>query len=156
MRGGHNRKTTRAKRLAGTLRRDRSARVISIAPPPPKSPRPPLWLKPVAVAKWNELAPKLLGQGLLNELTVDILANACMHWEMCVRCYHRISRDGPVVKSYRGGYVKHPAMQVLRENSLAFRECLVRMGMTPADAKRVSAREPEDEDDAFFSASSGR
>lgn len=151
-RGGHNRTSLAQKRLAATTRQDR-VRVVRVdlkAPDPSRGIRPPLWLKPVAVAKWAELAPTLKRRGILTDLSRDLLASACMHWEMMVRCYHRVSRDGPVVKNARGRWVKHPVLQVLRENSAALRDCLSRMGMTPTDMGKLSGIEEPDQDEGFF------
>lgn len=60
MRGGHNRKTRQHKALVGTLQPYRErGKVIPLRRGKRGAVRPPLWLKPVAVAKWEELAQKL-------------------------------------------------------------------------------------------------
>jgi phage terminase small subunit len=72
-----------------------------------------------------------------------------MHWELAAVCYRRVSRDGPIIKGAKG-VCKHPALQVLRDNSSAFRECLSRMGMTPVDIGKIDAADAPDPDDDFF------
>ncbi len=150
-RGGRNRKPAQLKVLAGTLRPGREARRgggrgrVGL--------KPPLWLKAIARAKWEEMAPKFTRRGSLDAIAADLLANYCVHWEVTVRCYHRISRDGAVVKGVRGHKTKHPALQVLRDNSEVMRRCLDQLARLGAD--EPGSRE-EREDEAFFLEGAGR
>lgn len=150
--GGHNRTSAARKRRAGTVRRDR-LRVVRGGKdenPDPQEWQPPSWLGRVARAKWAILAPVLQKRGILTDLSIDLLANACMHWELYVKCYRTVSKDGLVVKNRFNRSVKHPAHQLLRENASAFRECLARMGMTPVDLGKLDPTDAPDDDDAFF------
>ena len=111
-----------------------------------------MWLRPMAAAKFAELAPLLIKRGILTKFTKDLLANVCMHWELVVRCYHRVSRDGPLVKNSRGMTVKHPALQIVRDHSKAIRDGLFRLGMTPIDMEKVGGVDANEDAEAaaFF------
>lgn len=167
--GGHNRKTPRQKRLAGTYRRDRDGgtrtrrrRAIQAAGPGQVVPfpvkavnglRPPMWLGREGVEHWYELAAKLLKLGLLDDQAENILAVACRAWEKWRRLDWRIDRDGgDVIIGYRGYPVKHPGCLARDRHLERYHRCLKDLGLTPADARRVGAEAPEDEDDAFFGA----
>ncbi|HEV8340595.1 MAG TPA: phage terminase small subunit P27 family [bacterium] len=109
-----------------------------------------MWLKGVALAKWRELEPKLRHHQMVTELDVDLLATACMYWGIYVEAYHAVTEAGVTAQNRQGRMVKHPALQVLRDHSAAFRECLARLGMTPVDRGRLDVPEDADAAASFF------
>ena len=71
--GGRNRKPARIKALAGTVKPSRER-----APEVPAGRvglHPPLWLRPIAAAKWQEMARSFARRETLHPVVVDLLAN---------------------------------------------------------------------------------
>lgn len=116
-------------------------------------PLAPAWLKREAREKWELLAPVLHKRGLLAEHHLDAFASMCMHWMIMTRAFADVARRGVMVKGARkkGERVKNPALQIMRENSAAFRAYSALFGLSPADSGRLDVpedgKEHEDEED---------
>ncbi|MGE5553308.1 MAG: phage terminase small subunit P27 family [Betaproteobacteria bacterium] len=120
--------------------------------PQPVPPKCPSWLPPAGKRKWKELAPKLDKLGLLTEVDGEAFAMLCLHWANGIEAAKILRRDGLLVTRKRGGVVKNPANQILRENSAAFRAYAALFGLSPADRGRIHVPEGADDDDEFFGA----
>jgi P27 family predicted phage terminase small subunit len=93
---------------------------------------------------WRVIAPMLDRLGVLTEADVPALEMLCLHYAVVRMAWEELERDGSVVaEGVMGGIKKHPAVSVLRENSLAFRAYLTEFGMTPSSRVRVKAGDGE-------------
>ena len=61
-----------------------------------------------------------------------------MHFALMCAANRVLVEDGPTVKDERGLVRKHPAHQVMRENSQAFRQYADRFGMNPKARDKLS------------------
>lgn len=149
--GGHNRKPTALKILAGTAQ---PCRLKNEPKPAPVAPKCPSWLNKEAKKKWKELAPKLEKLGLLTELDGEKFAALCLHWSLMVEAARGVKDRGVLIPSARedGALVKNPSLQILRDNSTAFDRYAAQFGLDPQNRSRLDmppVREGDD-DDAFF------
>ncbi len=152
MKGGNNRLPTVVKQLRGTARVDRAA---AGEPRPPVLRRPcPSWLPPEGKRLWRYLAPRLAGLGVLSEVDLPAFELMCVHYATAREAALQIGKDGVMVPdpAHRAedGSVpmrKHPALQVLRDSSTAFRGYAATFGLTPVDRGRLSVPEEEPMDD---------
>ena len=141
--GGQNRLPEALRRLRGTARRDRGA--IPATGGLVRA-RCPGWLSPDAKKVWRYLAPRL--GGVLRETDLPALALMCAHYSAALAAARALERDGLLVKDpeHAGVLRKHPAAQLLRDASAAFRSYASTFGLTPLDRARLAQPEPEPKD----------
>lgn len=150
-RGGHNRKPTVLKLLSGAARPDRiknEPRPRSLAPPCPR------WLPPAAKRAWRDLAPRLERLGVLTEVDGPAFAMMVTHYALAAEAAKVLREEGLLVsdpehKAADGSVPKrkHPALQILRDHSAAFRAYAAAFGLTPADRGRISVPAPDEPDE---------
>jgi P27 family predicted phage terminase small subunit len=136
-------KPTALKMLAGTA----SARAARCEPnPTSKAPLCPNWLPEGAKGLWTQLAVELEKAGCLKAVDGPAFSLLCLHLHLATLAAQAL-KDGPLAKDGRGRTVKHPAAQILRDNSLAAKSYLAEFGMTPAARTRIEVPEPLGQDD---------
>ena len=140
------RKPTQLKVLQGTARK---SRLTNEPKPKPAAPKCPDWLSKEAKRKWKELAPKLEKLGLLTELDGEQLAALCTHWSIIQQAAKDIKERGILIPSARedGALVKNPALQVLRDNSMAFSKYAGHFGLDPVSRGRINLSDEKEKDD---------
>lgn len=115
-------------------------------------PKPPL-AEPVEVPEyldadaqkvWQRLAPSLKARGVLTPWDVDLFGAYCtavVHHRRAVRL---VNETAVALKS-EAGVVKHPAMQIVRDQAQLMTTIGSRFGLTPSDRSSISL-EPEEHD----------
>ena len=96
---------------------------------------------------WRYLAPRLAELGLLTEMDTTALEMMCLHYATAVQAERLIRREGLVTTGVRGGLVKHPAVQILRDSSTAFRQYAEQFGLTPSSRARIELPMPDEPDE---------
>lgn len=96
---------------------------------------------------WRYLAAKLDDLGLLTELDTTALEMMCIHYETAVQAQRLVRTQGLVVTGARGGLVRHPAVQIVRDSSTAFRQYAEQFGLTPSARSRIELPMPEEMDE---------
>ncbi|MBO8169974.1 MAG: phage terminase small subunit P27 family [Thermoanaerobacteraceae bacterium] len=128
--------------------------------PQPIAPDPPSWLPTEAKKAWKELAPELERLGLLTAIDGPAFTMLVLHWALAVQSYrqmktdkNRARKEGLPVDKYGLTTIderklprKHPLLQVLRDNSAAFRQYMAEFGLSPSSRSRISLPDPNDED----------
>jgi P27 family predicted phage terminase small subunit len=153
-RAGRKPKPTALKELAGNP----GGRPLNDAEPRPEpagDARPPYRLMPKARRFWLENAPRLDALGLLSEIDLPAFQMMATHFGVAVEAAEVIKAEGIMTKDEHGLDRKHPALQVLRDNSGAFRAYAAEFGMTPSSRSRVRSDAPEEQmslADALFAA----
>lgn len=143
---GRKPKPTAMKRLAGNPGKRR----LDGGEPQPKivAPRAPRGRLPDAGKRlWRYLVPKLADLGLLTELDTTALEMMCLHYATAVEAETLLREEGLVTIGAKGGLVKHPAVQILRDNSIAFRQYAEQFGLTPSSRSRITMPMPEEPDE---------
>lgn len=117
--------------------------------PRPVAPRIPRGIPPAARRFWKENAPKLERLGILTEVDGPAFTLLVLHWTVAWQAGQELKNGSLLVPGMKGGLVKNPLLQILRDNSRAFRQYAAEFGLTPSARSRLSIPEPE-EDDGFF------
>lgn len=106
----------------------------------PRVPAPPAALPADARALWKRLAPGLRASGRLRDEQLPAFELLCTHFALARAAAKKIATDGPTAKDERGLPRKHPAHQVMREHSEAFRQFTDRFGLTPKSRAAAAAK----------------
>ena len=135
-RGGQNALPAAVKKLRGTAKPGREHNEPVATPLRCRAPR---WLSKDAKAAWRYLVNRLPA-GVLGDVDLPALALMCTHLAVAMEAAKTVAREGVLVTDpdHAGAMRKHPALQVLRDNSLAFRGYAAVFGLTPADRARLS------------------
>lgn len=118
--------------------------------PKPVAPDPPAWLDREARALWKEIGPELERLGLLTAVDGPAFAMLLTHYVLAVKAARRIKKDGILSVDEQGVTRKHPASQIVRDHSAAFRQYVAEFGLSPAARARLSLPDEKDDGDDFF------
>lgn len=136
---------TKIKVLQGTVRPEDLKR--SQPKPTPIAPKCPSWLPKETRRLWKELAPQLEELRLLTVLDGHTFAIMLMHLSFAIEAAKRIKAEGIVAEDERGLPRKHPLVQVLRDNSQAFKQYAAEFGLTPSARSRLDLADAKDPND---------
>ena len=143
---GRKPKPTKLKLLHG----DHPCRVNKNEPKPkPIASRCPTWLHPTAKKKWRELAPKLERLGLLTEIDGEALELLVTHYAIAVEAASILKKEGIFARDSRDLPAKHPAAQIFRDHSAAYRSYMTEFGLSPSSRSRLDLPKPDDDEEAW-------
>lgn len=92
---------------------------------------------------WHSLGEALERNGVITELDGAAFMFLCMHFEMGIRAWLRMKKDGEYqTVGDDARLVAHPAVKVVNEASKNFRQYAALFGVTPSDRGRLHL-EPE-------------
>jgi P27 family predicted phage terminase small subunit len=156
-RGGQNRKSLRAKELAGTARADRirGMRVVRGGKdeerPGQETVRPLPAMDRYARAAWRELEPKLTRLGLLTTVDGMLFAVFCETWGRWERARRRLTK---MFRSREADPTMIRKAEVSVERAeFGLRQLADAFGLTPVSRSRLDIDLPandDDEDESFF------
>jgi P27 family predicted phage terminase small subunit len=130
--------------LHGETRKER----LPDSPQPEKAAPPmPRGMEQLARKFWQDHADKLERLGLLTEVDGPAFAMCATHWAIAFLAARAIREEGLYLIDGDGAKRKHPLLQVMRDNSAAFRAWAVEFGLTPSSRARISIPEPAEDDD---------
>ncbi len=112
---------------------------------PPKSEKvkAPSYLSATAKRIFDRTAPGVIG---MKAAHVDQLADYCRLMARLINQERLIDNEGILRPGYRGGKVKNPRLQIVREYRLAIQRWAGEFGLTPVGAMRLGAKAEGDED----------
>ena len=118
------------------------------APPMPKR----LMVEPLAVDKWSELVPIMLGLGTLTTADGEALATLCEVYAATQACLLELRATGPVMRTDLGGVKPNPAGPLYRSLVSLQASLMGEFGLTPSSRVRLGGKEenPTDEVEDFF------
>ena len=123
-------------------------------PSPPGAPPMParLLVEPVAVEKWRELVPILLGLGTLSLADAEALATLCEVYAATQACLLELRATGPVMRTDLGGVKPNPAGPLYRSLVALQASLMGEFGLTPSSRVRLGGKEEKtnDEVEEFF------
>ncbi len=123
-------------------------------PAPPGAPPIParLMVDPVAVEKWHEFVPILLGIGTLTTADGEALATLCEVHSAAQACLLEFRATGPVMHTDLGGVKPNPAGPLYRGLVSLQASLMGEFGLTPTSRTRLGGKEekPADEVEDFF------
>lgn len=142
-------KPNRIKELSG------SKHVNPNAPEPPTgAPEIPYGFKtrhPKAAELWQELAPTLARLQVLTEVDAAVWHLMTLHYEIALQAAELVRTEGMTRRDENNVERKHPALQILRDNSKLVMQYSDRLGLSPSARARLAVELDErDELDKFF------
>lgn len=142
---GRRPKPTAIKILQGTQRgpvkREPSA-------PPGVPPMPErLRVEPLAVAKWEELVPVLLGMNVLTTGDGEALATLCEVYAAAQACLLELRASGPVMRTNLGGVKQNPAGPMYKALVSMQASLMTEFGLTPSSRVRLGTKQEKPADD---------
>ncbi|NBW19260.1 MAG: phage terminase small subunit P27 family [Caulobacteraceae bacterium] len=152
---GRKPKPTPLKILEGTQRGapKREPSAPTGAPTMPKR----LNVEPLAVEKWNELVPVLLGMNVLTTGDGEALATLCEVYAAAQACLLELRATGPVMKTDLGGIKPNPAGPLYKGLVSLQTSLMTEFGLTPSSRVRLGTKQeqPADELADFFARHQG-
>lgn len=124
-----------------------SGRPMNDAEPEPEPGEPPMprWLGELARKRWRELAPLLLGMGVLTVADGGALAELCRAWQISRELDDLIARHG-YTEAIQGRdgvrTVANPAVAMARSWSDVVARYEVQFGLTPSARTGVKMTKP--------------
>ena len=111
-----------------------------------------LMLEPLAVEKWQEFVPILLGIGTLTTADGEALATLCEVYAATQACLLELRASGPVMHTESGGVKPNPAGPLYRSLVALQASLMGEFGLTPTSRVRLGGKEekPSDEVEDFF------
>lgn len=111
-----------------------------------------LKVDPVAVAKWKEMVPILLGLGTLTLADGEALATMCEVFSASQSCLLEFRASGPVIRTDLGGVKPNPAGALYRSLVGLQAQLMSEFGLTPTSRVRLGGKDdaPVDEVEAFL------
>jgi P27 family predicted phage terminase small subunit len=137
-------KPTAQKVLEGTYRPDRAVRNEWV--PPVGAPPTPPGLDPVALARWEELAPELVSAGVLARVDGSVLEGHCRAFAL-FRRYTREAEKRPMINT-PWGRKPNPAAAEAKLWLGEMNRCGDRLGIGASARSRISTPEKPKEDAA--------
>jgi len=140
---GRKPKPTAIKRLAGNP----GKRPLNDREPRPEVPsaRTPRGISAGAGKFWRGLARDLIEMGVLRVTDVPAFLLMAEHYSIARAAAEAIDKDGLTVVDENKCQRKHPLLQVLRDNSTAYRLYASEFGLTPSSRGRLQVAPLEDE-----------
>ena len=110
-------------------------------------------VEPLAVAKWNELVPILLGMNVLTTGDGEALATLCEVYAAAQACLLELRASGPTIKTDLGGVKPNPAGSLYKGLVSLQSSLMTEFGLTPSSRVRLGTKQdqPQDELADFFS-----
>jgi P27 family predicted phage terminase small subunit len=92
-----------------------------------------------------EYLPIVQAMGIFTDADQAALELMSVHYSIAWRAAEIVTREGLMLKN-AFGWAKHPLLQVLRDNSTAFKSYAAEFGLTPSSRSRLSVPEPKEFD----------
>jgi P27 family predicted phage terminase small subunit len=88
--------------------------------------------------------PQLKAMGVYTDADQAAFELMTLHYALAWVAAETVQLDGLKCLSVKGGEMKHPLLQVVRENSNLFRAYAAEFGMTPSARSRIEIPDPND------------
>lgn len=113
-------------------------------------PLPPADLTDEALKEWKRITPQLERDNKVREVDQQMLAMYCNAVAFASEAAAEVKADGVIVDGYRGSKVKHPGLQVFRDQATLAATLAKPLGITPEGRAKLKVEEaptetPDDE-----------
>jgi P27 family predicted phage terminase small subunit len=106
---------------------------------------PPAEIDALAHRFIAEYLPLVQAMQIFTDADRAALELMSVHYSIAWRAAEVVQREGLMLKN-AFGWAKHPLLQVLRDNSTAFKSYAAEFGLTPSSRSRISVPEPKEFD----------
>lgn len=91
---------------------------------------------------WTQLAPEMVKAGILRSVDGPAFVIMAIHYAVAIDAARAVEGKAKVEKdtAHDDTERKHPLMQILKDNSAAFRSFATEFGMTPSSRGRTSPK----------------
>ena len=111
-----------------------------------EAPVPPKHLTAEARVEWERLAPILVRLKLLTKLDRAALAAYCQAWARHVEAEEQVAKASALAFTHNGYPIVNPWITISRQAVDQMARFMTEFGMTPAARTRISAPDPERDD----------
>ena len=111
-----------------------------------RAPRMPKGLPDEAQKFWKRNVSRLVTLGVLTEIDGPAFAIMSIHYAIVIEAIKQLDGEDVTIEDDNKDKRKNPAMQILRDNSTAFRMYASEFGMTPASRSKINIAKPEEVD----------
>lgn len=116
----------------------------------PTAPDPPEWLNRIARERWDYLAPRLEGLGILSDLDGDLLACYCVAWsEIVVLTAYLADAGSSYSYGVNGALSPRPEVSMLNRARDDLRRFGGELGIGAAARTRIEVKPPDARQDAL-------
>ena len=141
-------KSKQKKELQGTSRKDRDGEqpeysALESMPEPPKK------LNEHGRTFWYEVGGVLCAKGVMAKAYLPAFSECAMHYGLIETAAEKVAEDGPLIPGDRG-VVKHPGLQVIRDNSIQFRQYCAMFGLDPSNVGKVAVSKPAEKPEGLM------
>ncbi|MBZ9638012.1 P27 family phage terminase small subunit [Streptomyces sp. PSKA30] len=143
----------------GTFRADRHKQGVRFAPSEAVEPdwedvlpgddEDAVYARETAAELWGRLVPALTFSAGLVDVQREPVIDLCVTWATIKMGVRILNREGHVVQGAHGK-VRHPWNTIVAQHRQHYRSLIGEFGLTPASATRITAPEPDDEDDDIW------
>jgi P27 family predicted phage terminase small subunit len=143
----------------GTFRADRNKVGVRF---PPNDPVEPKWAdlmpgqdpevvraRKTAAELWARIVPALTYSAGLVDAQRETVTDLCITWATLKMGVRALALEGHVVQGAHGK-ARNPWVTIVNQHRQHFRSLVGELGLTPASAQRITAPEPDDEDDDIW------
>jgi P27 family predicted phage terminase small subunit len=109
-----------------------------------RAPVCPQFLKGLARAQWNKMAPQLARLGVLTNIDLDALARYCALYKRWREAEAEVARLGVIIKTTNGNLVQNPYLNVANRSNEQLNSLAAEFGLTPSSRSKVHAEPPDE------------
>ena len=113
-----------------------------------EAPLPPKHLAAEARVEWERIAPMLVRLKLLTKLDRAALSAYCQAWARHVEAEEQIARASALAFTHNGYPIVNPWLTISKQAVDQMARFISEFGLTPAARCRISAPDPETDDQA--------
>jgi P27 family predicted phage terminase small subunit len=142
---GRKTKPTAVKELEGNP----GKRALNHKEPKPENAIPvcPPHIKGVARTEWNRITVELHALKIISRIDRAALVAYCQAWADYVKACGKITKEGEVIVSDKGGLYQNPWVSIKNSSLDRMVRISAEFGMTPSSRARVKVDAPSEEDE---------
>lgn len=110
-------------------------------------PTAPEWLEGEALAKWNQLVPRLERMGVIGDIDGDVIAAYCEAWAEFVEARAWIAENGRLACSEKGGEYQHPMVGIKNKAVERMGRLGAQFGWSASARTGLKVEAPQKQDD---------
>ncbi len=107
--------------------------------PRKRVPAPPIDLGKLGKAQWRRVAKRLVAQGVLTDLDLNVLEFYCREFERYKNAEEQLKLSGDVLRTGRDRLVPNPYLAIARQALNWLHKLGAELGLSPSERSRLGA-----------------